>query len=66
MEKVFIEMQLIYLADIFKDNYNILRDCFETQSVNVMKYMLLVAKKHKRHFNTLAWLSLSDNQENCH
>ena len=38
-------MQLIYLADNFEDNYNILRDRFETESVNVMKYMSLVAKK---------------------
>ena len=30
-------MQLIYLADIFEDNYNIVRDRFETESVNVMK-----------------------------
>ena len=40
-------MQLIYLADTFEDNYNILRDRFETESVNVMKYMSLVAKKQK-------------------
>ena len=32
-------MQLIYLADIFEDNYNIVRDRFETESVNVMKYV---------------------------
>ena len=30
-------MQLIYLADIFEDNYNIKRDRFETESANVMK-----------------------------
>ena len=40
-------MQLIYLADTFEDNYNILRDRFETESVNAMKYMSLVAKKQK-------------------
>ena len=38
-------MQLIYLADTFQDNYNILRDRFETESVNVMKYMWLIANK---------------------
>ena len=39
-------MQLIYLADIFEDNYNIVRDRFKIESaVNVMKYMSLVAKK---------------------
>ena len=58
-------MQLIYLADIFEDNYNIARDRFEAESVNVMKYMSLVGKK-KGSFNILAWLSLSDNHENCH
>ena len=41
-------MQLIYLADTFKENYNILRDCFKTESVNVMKYMSLVAKKQRK------------------
>ena len=41
-------MQLIYLADIFEDNYNIVRDRFETESVNVMKYMSLVAKKQRK------------------
>ena len=40
-------MQLIYLADTFKENYNILHDRFETESVNVMKYMPFVAKKTK-------------------
>ena len=41
-------MQLIYLADTFEDNYNILRDHFETESANVMKYMSLVAKKQRK------------------
>ena len=41
-------MQLIYLDDTFEDNYNILRDRFETESVNVMKYMSLVAKKQRK------------------
>ena len=40
--------QLIYLADIFEDNYNIVRDLFETESVNVMNYMSLVAKKQRK------------------
>ena len=38
-------MQLIYPIDIFEDNYNIIRDRFETHSVNVMKNRPLVAKK---------------------
>ena len=41
-------MQLIYLADIFEDNYNIVRDRFETESVNVTKYMSLIAKKQRK------------------
>ena len=43
----FIEMQLVCLIDIFEDNHNIIRDRLETDSVNVMKNRLLVAKKHK-------------------
>ena len=38
-------MQLIYLTDIFEDNYNIAGDRFETDSVNLMKNRPLVAKK---------------------
>ena len=30
-------MQLIYLIDIFQDNFNIVRDRFERDSVNVIK-----------------------------
>ena len=41
-------MQLTYPADIFEDNYNIAQDRFETESVNVMKYMSLVAKKQRK------------------
>ena len=41
-------MQLIFLADTFEANYNILRDRFETESVNVMKYISLVAKKQRK------------------
>ena len=41
-------MQLIYLTNIFEDNYDIVRDLFETESVNVMKYMSLVAKKQRK------------------
>ena len=57
-------MQLIYLADIFEDNYNIVRDRFETDSVNVMKKMSLVAKKQRKFQYILAWLSLSENHGN--
>ena len=58
-------MQLIYLADTFKDNYNILHAHFETGSVNVMKYMSLDTG-NKGNLNILAWLSLLENHENCH
>ena len=44
--KRFIEMQLVYLNDIFEDNQNIVRDRFERNSVNLMKNRLLVAKEH--------------------
>ena len=59
-------MQLIYPVDIFEDNYNIVRDRFETDSVNVMKNRLLVAKKQRKSQYILAWLSLLENHENCH
>ena len=58
-------MQLIYLIDIFQDDYNIVRDYFETDSVNVMKNRSLVAKKQREFQYILAWLSLSENYENC-
>ena len=61
----FIEMQLIYLIDIFQDNYNIVRDRFETDSVRVMKNRSLVAKKQRKFQYTLSLLSLSENHENC-
>ena len=44
-------MHLVYLTEIFKDNYNTVDDRFETDSVNVMRNKLLVAKKHKGNFN---------------
>ena len=59
-------MQLIYLIEIFEDNYNIVRDCFETDSVNVMKNRPLVAKKQRKFQYILAWLSLSENHKNYH
>ena len=58
-------MQLIYLIDIFQEDYNIVRDHFETDSVNVMKNRSLVAKKQREFQYILAWLSLSENYENC-
>ena len=51
---------------IFEDNYNIVRDRFETDSVNVMKNRPLVAKKQRKFQYILAWLGLSENHENCH
>ena len=59
-------MQLIYPIDIFEDNYNIVHDRFESDSVNVMKDRPLVAKKQRKSQYILAWLSLSENHENCH
>ena len=49
--KSFTEMQLFYIIDILGDNYNVVHDCFETDSVNVMKKWPLVAKKHIGNFN---------------
>ena len=59
-------MQLIYAIDIFEDNYNVVRDRFETDSVIVMKNRPLAAKKQRKSQYILAWLSLSENHENCH
>ena len=59
-------MQLIYLIDIFQDNHNIVRDRFERNSVNLMKNRPLVAKKQMQFQYILAWLSFSENHENCH
>ena len=59
-------MQLIYPIDIFEDNYNIVCDRFEIDSVNSMKNRLLVAKKQRKSQYILAWLSLSEDHENCH
>ena len=61
-------MHLIYLIDIFQDNYNTVRDCYviETDSVNVMKNRPLVTKKQRESQYILAWLSLSENHQNCH
>ena len=58
-------MQLIYPIDTFEDNYNVVRDHFETDSVNVMKNRLLVTKKQRKSQYILAWLSLSENHEHC-
>ena len=45
------------MLTLFEDNYNIVRDCFETESVNMMKYMLLVAKKQ----NKFQYISLTQS-----
>ena len=59
------EMQLIYFIAIFQDDYNIACDLFGTESLNVMKNRPLVAKKQRKFQYILAWLSLSENLENC-
>ena len=47
-------MQLIHLIDISEDNYTIVNDCFETDSVNMMKNRLLAAKKQRKFQYILA------------
>ena len=37
---VLLEMQLVYIIAIFENNYNLIRNCFKTDSVNVMKIFL--------------------------
>ena len=59
-------MELIYLIDIFEDNYNIARDRFEIGSVNMMKNRPLVEKKQRKFQYIVAWLSLSENHENSY
>ena len=59
-------MQLIHPIDLFENNYNIVRDRFEIDSVNVIKKRPLVAKKQRKTQYILAWLSLSENHEKCH
>ena len=61
-------MQLIYLIDVFQDNYNIaiVRDRFKTDSVNVMKNRPLVVKKQTKFQYILTCLSLTENEGNCH
>ena len=54
----------VNLPDIFED-YNIVRYCFKTDSVNVMKNKQLFAKKQRKFQYILAWLSLSHNPRNC-
>ena len=41
-------MQLIYLIDVFQNSCNIVRDRFVTDSVNVIKNRLIVAKKQRK------------------
>ena len=43
-------MQLIYLIDIFQDSYNIVRDCFKTDSVNEMKKIGRLLQRNNESF----------------
>ena len=43
-------MQLVYLIDVFVDNYNIVRDRLETDLVNAMKNRPLDCKETQREF----------------
>ena len=65
MGRGIIEMQLIYFAAIFQDDYNIVCDRLKTDSLNVIKNRPLVAKKQRKFQYILAWISLSENHENC-
>ena len=65
MGRGIIEMQLIYFAAIFQDDYNIVCDRLKTDSLNVRKNRPLVAKKQRKFQYILAWISLSENHENC-
>ena len=65
MGRGIIEMQLIYFAAIFQNDYNIVCDRFKTDSLNVIKNRPLVAKKQRKFQYILAWISLSENHENC-
>ena len=56
--EIFIEIQLVYLIGIFEDDHkDNVRDRFETDSVNVMKKWLFVAKKPKEISSISTWLS---------
>ena len=58
MEKSFIEMQLVYLIEIFEDNYKTVRDSFETDSVNLIKKEADCCKETQRKFQYIfTWLS---------
>ena len=65
MGRGIIEMQLIYFAAIFQDDYNIVCDRFKTDSLNVIKNRPLVAKKQRKFQYILAWISLLENHEIC-
>ena len=65
MGRGIIEMQLIYFAAIFQNDYNIVCDRFKTDSLNVIKNRPLVAKKQRKFQYILAWISLLENHEIC-
>ena len=65
MGRGIIEMQLIYFAAIFQDDYNIVCDRLKTDSLNVIKNRPLVAKKQRKFQYILAWISLLENHEIC-
>ena len=76
MGKVSLKLQLVYFIDIFKDNHNIVRDRFVTDSVNVMKNRPFFAKKHKEistHINVTQFdqihmeiVTRNNNAQNFH
>ena len=68
-------MLLVYLIDIFEGSHNIVRDRFETDSVNVMKNRPLVPKKQEQiliymnlthsHQKTIEILTGNNNTQNA-
>ena len=67
MEKVLLKCSYSTFLIFFKIiSYNIVRDRFEKDSVKVMKIRPLVVNKQWKFQYTLAWLSLTENHENCY
>ena len=67
-------MQLVYLIEIFEDNYKTVRDRFETDSVNLIKKKADCCKETQRKFQYTNYIkyinyinsAVSENHGNCH
>ena len=67
MVKILLKlMQSIYLIYIIEDNYNIVRDRFETDLVHAMKRRPLFVKEQRKFQNILACFSITEKYKNCH